>query len=610
MPDEKRDVTHFTRYFGINTPKAQYLAAVLIVIGAATGIIIELLIHSTVGLPYLILYGASSGVAVVALPAILTALLLKAMNRRLKLRHGFFAVLAITVIYCLFLIATSAIYKFTGNHAIEYVLFLLSNAIIYGYWFMINRVVLNQRKSQILTAAIQPMLNILLYVPASPYLLSLGIPINVLLIKLWAGMVVFMLCGYAILYIMDRPSKRELNFSGVELMSSMIHQWLYNVNKDYDVLDSSGVARDLPVEVLSIKGAKGAEAVFVKPEIHYGPIAGVGGSNATEHLSAQISKLGVAPFVLHGLVNMEDNPVSSKQTLYISRAVVEKVKGTIYKKSFSVGGIGVGKSGPCTATAVQINDSCILTLTKAPTVTEDIDREVGLSFTNLAKTYFGNVIIIDAHNSRFEYASTDELRGVYKGSKYIAMYEKAITSALESLKSSTPVKLRFGCASVVPKNLLKNKDIGKGHLSACVFNFGIRSFCMVYFDANNMLPGFRSKVLEHIKARFNLDAELYTTDTHAVNTLSLPASNVLGRETKPSDAMPIIDDLINRSLRNIGPASSSYSEVLLKGFKVWGKGSEDTMMKVSRDIIHIGKRRLPVLITGFFILAMWAIYLA
>ncbi len=612
MPDGKRDVTHYTRYFGIDAPKAQYLTILLVVIGALTGIAAELLIHYTSiddSIYYIMAYGASAGIVVVALPAILMALLVKAMNLRLKLKHAFIAVLPITVLYAILLIMMAALFGLTNNYVVVYTVFLLGNVLVYGYWFMMNRIVLNQRRSQVLTAAVHPMLNMFLYLPASPFLLSLHLPVNVLLIKLWAGMAVFVLCGYSILYFMDRPSKRQFNFSGVELMSGLIHQWLYDASIRHDVLEGSGVKRDLNIDVLSIRGKSSTKAVFARPDMHYGPISGLGGAVATEQIGARISRAGMTPFILHGFVNIEDNPISSSQIPSVSYAIERRLK-SMHAPSVSYGSISKAMSGPCSAIAMALDDTCILTLTKAPTITEDIDREIGEEFTRIATKYFRNVIGIDAHNSRFESAPAGELKGIQKGSKYIGMYGSAISSAASAAAAVRPKPLSFGCASTVPDPKTHGEDIGKGHMSVGVFGFGRKRFCMVYFDSNNMLPSFRASVIDHIKERFGIDSEVYTTDTHSVNTLGLPVSNVLGRKTKPSSILGQVDDLISKALENMEPARVSYSKVIVHNFKVWGRGSDEMMMKISREVIRTGKRLIPTLIAGFFVLAMLIIYVA
>ncbi len=611
MPDGKRDITHFTKYFGLEMPRAPYLALILLLLGAATGILAELILSFMSSSPYSIaLYGASAGIVMVALPAMLTAILIKVMNRRLKLRHAFVGVIAVSIAYSLFLIADAVIFRFTQSYVLVYIVFLLANGFIYGYWFMISRVVFNHRKSPVVTAAIQPLLNILLYLPASGYLLSIQLPLNLVLIKLWAAMLVFLVCGYSILYVMDRPSKRELNFSGVELMGAMINQWLYDVVHDNDILKDSGIERDVPVELLVLQKGRTDRAVFVKPEIHYGPIAGVGGAGTTEHLGAELAKAGATPFVLHGGVNLEDNPISANQIPKLSRSVLSRLN-SLPGSSFSEakGAFAIGQAGPCRAIAIKINDLCMIMLTKAPRVTEDLDREVGRYLAGVARRYVKNVILLDAHNTRFESASDDELRGVYPGSKYVKLYERAIHSAMKELSKRPPLQLNFGSASSTPSSSIHRKDLGKGPLSVAIFRFGSRSFCIVYFDSNNLLPSFRKSILSHIKSKYGMDAEVCTTDTHAVNTLSLSAANVLGRETTPAMILPALDLLLGKAVKSTGPVRASYSLFMLKDFKVWGHGSEDTVTKVSRDIIHLGKKRLPLLIAAFFILAVCAIYI-
>lgn len=162
---------------------------------------------------------------------------------------------------------------------------------------------------------------------------------------------------------------------------------------------------------------------------------------------------------------------------------------------------------------------------------------------------------------------------------------------------------------MVPENIRK-KDMGKGHISAAIFQFGKSRFCMVYFDSNNMLPGFRSAVLAHIRKKYGLEAELCTTDTHAVNSLSLSAANALGRETQAAEILPTLDIILDKALSSTGSAKSAYKGLILENFKVWGHGSEDVITKVSRDIIKLGKKRMPILIAAFCIIAVWVIYLA
>ncbi len=612
MPDEKRDVTRFTKYFGINLPSENVLTLIIILIGIASGIFGELILSKSASILSLLLYGSSIGITLISFPAILTALLLKVMKRTLKLKHAMIAVIAITITYAAFFIISIFTYQLTKSYTLAYIPILLSDAGIYGYWFIINRIVLNQRKGQILTAAIQPLLNALIFIPLSYSLFSVDISYNYILFKLWAGMFAFMLCGYAILFIMDRPSKKQFNFSGVELMTVMINQWLFDIKKDHGALNGIGVKRDIPISILALKGKKTYKAIFVKPNIHYGPIRGIGGSIATEYLSKKIEKkYHTTPFILHGAVNLEDNPVSTSQISDIWR-VVDKMVPLKGEVSFSqaIGGFASAANGSCYAKGIRIGNVSLLSLTKAPTVTEDIDSDIGLTFESISSKHGFDTILIDAHNSRFEEAGADELKGIYKGSKYVKSYAAAINDVAKALSLDKKERVLFGASHMSLKSHIHKNDIGPAELSVGVFKTQKKSFCMVYFDANNMLPKLRQELISHINKKYRLSSEIYTTDTHAVNTLALPASNVLGKYTTTKDILPFLDEQIEKAIKELEPVKYLYIKTKLKGFRVWGKGSEDAIMKVSRDVIKTGKKRVPFIVVGFFIIAAWAIYLA
>ncbi len=612
MPDEIKDVTRFSRYFNMEAPSSAIQAMLFIVLGVATGIIAYEYthLHSGISLVQSLLYGASIGVIVVTVPSIITVIFLKALKRKMKLKHAFFAVLAISMLYSCFFIIDALLFALLHNYTIAYLILILSNALLYGYWFLINRVVMAQKRSQIFTAAFQPVINMLLFIPLNRYLFDMAVQIPVVLLKLWSGMIVFMAVGYSILYIMDRPAKKALKMSGVEIITSMVNQWLYDITKDVEVFEGAGTKRDVSIDIMALKGSKGYKAVFVNPDIHYGPFHDVGGGIATAYMGRKIrEQTGAAPFIMHGAVSFEDNPVSAKQIHGLSSAVANDI-GLLGRESFSAakGGVSVGTEGPCRAIAITMNGSCLLALTKAPLVTEDIDKRVGQRLRQAASKYFKNVTLVDAHNSRTESAASDELRGIYIGSKYITKYESAIRKAAAASRSNRH-ELSFGADSEMISKKLKGRDLGEGYTSVAVFGYGKKRFCLVYFDANNMLPSFREEIIGFINKRFKMEAEVCTTDTHSVNTIALPASNVLGKETKSSEMTPVLESMISNAIGSMEKVRCAYTKATVKNFKVWGSGTDDILLDVSRQVIRSGKRTVPLIIAAGFIIAAWVIYL-
>ncbi|MCL5100489.1 MAG: DUF2070 family protein [Candidatus Marsarchaeota archaeon] len=603
MPDKNRDVTGFVKYFSISAPGSLMQAILLLILGMVTGIISSLAIHETTGnISSFIALGVSTGAIMITLPAILTVMLNKIADRRIQLKHAFFSVLVITSVYAVFMVINFIMFSFLQRHAVAYFVLLLGNAGILGYWMIVNRVVMFSKRKPFLTALAQPLLNVFFFFPVSKYMLDLNVPVGTVLIKLLAGMSIFMIVGYMILFVIDRPSKKAFKLSGIDIISSMVSQWLYNAGKEVDIFMNSSEAKGVETKIMVLKGRSGYKAVFIKPDIHYGPFAGVGGSVATELIGKEIVKrYSTTPFILHGAVDIDDNPVNRDQIYKMSRAVISTIDNMSDFKQ-AKGYIGNGEEKPCKAINIRIGDINILTLTKAPTVTEDINREVGAS---LEKIVGGETILIDAHNSRFESASKSELMGIYKGSKYIRMYENAIRMSISKKQNK---RMRFGAAFTRISQGAWSKDLGNGYTSVGVFEFKGKRFCMVYFDANNMLPTFRSNLIDYIRKNCGMYAEIYTTDTHSVNSLALSASNVVGRYTNVNEIKPIIKGMIDKAISEMEYVDYSYQKIIVKGFRTWGTGAGDALVEMTRDTIRSVKKTVPIIVVLGFIVAAWVMY--
>ena len=419
MTDSRDYITHYTKYFNLRAPSSAFQAAVLLVIGAVSGVVMSLAVHYPIpaqGYFGLLVSGLSTGILVVSLPALLTVVFVKATKRRMRLKHVMLATLPITALYALFLIANAVLFHLKGSATIAYIVLLLANACTYGYWFLVGRLALGKGRSSAAIAATQPVLNILLYLPLGGYILSLGAPLNITLVKLFAGMVVFLVAGNALLYLVDRPVRRIMDTSGIKLAVSMVGQWLYDLTNDVKVIgQEAGVKRDLSVDVLAIKGGSGYKAVFVNPDIHFGPFAGVGGSVAPAVLGDLVVKsLGCAPFVLHGPETLEDNPISAAQLQILCRQVGSVLSDGKMRFRRARGNLSVGQRNSCRAINLSVGDANLILLTRAPNVTEDMDRDVGLRLKAVAADAGRrSVLLVDSHNSRFESAKPRELGEIH-----------------------------------------------------------------------------------------------------------------------------------------------------------------------------------------------------
>jgi putative membrane protein len=363
------------------------------------------------------------------------------------------------------------------------------------------------------------------------------------------------------------------------------------------------------MEVLMLKGKSGLKGIFVNPDMHYGPFHGVGGTVAPLQIGDMLlRKYNAAPFVLHGLLDIQDNPIMTSQVYTVTKRIESVISETRFSEfSRAEGSLCIGEDGRCRALNIRIGDSGLLIFSKAPHVTEDIKRSVGMILRQTASSAgIDNAIMIDAHNSRFETAGAEELRGVYDRSPYVKCYENAIR---RSALGGAAKEMRFGASHSKLATALRNpKDIGEGYTSVCIFKFGSRKFCLIYFDANNMLPEFRSTLLSHIKDKYNIEAELCTTDTHSINTVSYTASNALGRHTSAEMVMPVVDSLINKALKNVEPVSYAYKKADLDNFPMWGARADALIEATSREVKRMLKYVVPVVLVLALIIAAWVIY--
>ncbi len=611
MPDSRNYITHYVKYFNLKAPSVTIQVLVFLALGAAAGGFASLIIHLQglgTGAFQFLASGISSGVLMVSLPAILTAAIIKSIRRKMLLKHAMLSTLFITAVYAILFFLGSASFAVTKNAVITYLFLLLVNAGIYGYWLLMGKFLIGRLRKMALVAAVQPVLNVLFYIPIGQYLLSFSAPLNITLVKLFAGMLVFLAVGYAFLYVLDRPSKKILEASGMNVIISMVSHWLFDLTNDANVLgQGAGTKRSLDMDIIAIRNGEGYKGVFVNPDIHFGPFNGVGGSVVPLHMGRMLAgKFGATPFILHGPLDIQDNPISTSQAYSLSGQVEQAVR-TMRHFNKAYGNFSRGESGACNSINISIGETGLFVLSKAPMVTEDMTREVGLKLKKAAENGSRkNAVLVDAHNSRFESASAEELAGIRDGDAYVEMYEKAVRSSAKKMPSR---RLEFGSAKKrIAGQLGYPKDLGEGYTSVGVFKFGRKRLCLIYFDANNMLPGFREKLLEHVRVEFGLDAEACTSDTHSLNSISSSASMSLGRQTNVNSVIPIVDAMIKMALADLQPASYSYRRVRVKDFAVWGDKADMLIERTSAEVRRILKYITPIFIALAFSVAAWAIY--
>lgn len=599
--------------FSKGTPRATVLFAGLLAVSVVIGMAaVALMNYSSIhaNLSYILVKGGITGILVIMVPALLTLVVIKAVKRYVVTRYLLFILMVSTVSYSMFILLGSIIYVVTGGYALASAIILVGDASIFGWWFFINRVLLGQRKRAVFLAVVQPTLNILLYIPYSSSILSFQTPFKLLLIKLYAGIFVFLMISYTILYVLDRPVRKSFGLQGVDALSQMLQNWLFDINTATPFGGKFGTPLDIGTDTIVVRNANDKlKAVFFAPDIHYGPSGTLAGSDFPHMLERHVNtRYGVPGFIMHSCVNIDHNPVSVTQfnTLRatLDRCVAEcgsrkpSRSASFYRSRFKTANI----------LALDLGPVAIATLTRAPRVTEDVSPDTAMLFKGLIEDKFSAAVLIDAHNSRYETAPKEELDGIKPNSRFMAEYISAIKQIRKPLYKTDSV--RFGSASAdLYYDLRGPIDLARGNLNVAIFGFNGFKYAMVQFNCNNMLPGLRNEIVEHIRRKFGVTAEAYTTDTHAVNSFGFDAENVLGKATKFSAMRETLDKTVKEALANMEPARVYHSSYTMKRFVVWGPNSMEKLLAVAHSVYELARLLVPVIIGGGFVLATLAILL-
>lgn len=597
--------------FSIGIPRTTVLFLLLLLMSMIMGIAAVALINYHLissNFSYIAVNGIVTGILAIMLPTLLTILIVKSVKRYVDTKYIFFISMVGTISYSMFLIFGSIVYILTHDYGIATAIILVGDASIFCWWFFANKVVLGQKKKAVFLAVVQPTLNVLLYLPTSRFIITFSTPFRILLVKLYAGIFIFLIVSYAIIYLIDKPYNKNYGFHSFDAVSQMIQNWLFDINTSTPFGQNFGTPTDIRTDTLVFKNQKGEiKSIFFTPDIHYGPSGTLAGSDfpyLLEHYS--IAKYKAPTFVMHSTVDMDHNPVSSTQFNSLKNALDNGIKSARLPKENTSFSYTQSKHADSKVIKLSFGDISLVTFTRAPKVTEDVALESSVLFSELLESKFGTSILIDAHNSRYETASKKELDGVKFNSSMMKEYVSAINELDDPQHKNK--KIRLGVASVeIHSKLDYPVDIARGNLNVAVFQFNGFKYAIVQFNCNNALPQIRESILKHLKKKFGINAELYTTDTHAVNSIEFNAGNVLGRHTRYNRLISLVDQAVVEALSKIETVTVHHSRNEMKRFKVWGPDTMENMINLAKSTYGTTRILVPLIIVLGFIAAAWLI---
>ncbi|MEK6954705.1 MAG: DUF2070 family protein [Candidatus Micrarchaeota archaeon] len=536
------------------------------------------------------LFGGTEGFLIMCVPAILAAAFAASITRkerfRDRLRHfSFISLLSVVVSAILYILAL--LVSQNTNQLQTFV--LLANSIIFAIWFVALFVTLNYGWKAIPISLIQPLLSIsFLSIYNSFLIANLQDPFT-LGIKFVISSIVLLFALASIFYIINAPARRNFGISTLQVMALFFAQWTYGSKRLEGVLAEMGEKVETFYGTALFRSAKTKKikAAWLIPYVHFGPVGNLGGSEFPALLSKPISRRMNAPVsVFHATVNHDFNPVYS--------SVHTKLLGTYAKE------ISAMQKAPFSKTAVaqlmesSIGNARIFSITagkdgffafsNAPQSTEDIEFPIGLILMNkLLGRSLQNAILTDMHNSK--------TNGDYMLTGTPQFYELYDLADKYSMGRQLPFK--FGCHADPLGDFGISQGIGKMGMIVSVFEIGGRKSCIILIDANNVLPDFRREILLKVLAngkRFDF-CDVFTTDTHAVNTIS-GIHNPLGRYCDRGKLAARIEEAIAGAILDLEPAEAAMSIKRIE-LDVLGVRRSPEVISTINSIVSIAKIFAP-----------------
>jgi len=276
----------------------------------------------------------------------------------------------------------------------------------------------------------------------------------------------------------------------------------------------------------------------------------------------------------------------------VARAFEDLVRSA---KGFSAQGfLDQRRVGENQVAALGFGRNAWISLTRAPHSTEDFDLAAGLALRNLALRRFDDALVVDRHNSLTNGEMFDVGSEVYH--RYV--------DAVQALDVRPGGVLRLGVASDALPEFSVQNGIGGAGLKVAVLAFGKKSACIVLVDGNNALPDFRAELLERLKAfRFDF-VDLYTSDTHSVNTIG-GIHNPVGARLDRHALLDRVELAVQNALNDSEPVKAAVATRRID-VSVLGVQRQAELLSTINAIVSVAKVVAPLV----FIISLGLVLLA
>lgn len=391
------------------------------------------------------------------------------------------------------------------------------------------------------------------------------------------------------LYSIDRLGKSNYNLPAMNLFKAFLLNWVSDDNEALEKhLEALGEDTSIDVNLLKFDAAK-PKAAFILPLVHPGPFKNIGSSLLPSLLKRSYEeKYGCAACTLLGILGHELDLASQAQNHKIISEVLDKAEfqsNQTYASPFTRSTYNGAIAG------CQIfGDTAFISFSMAPQTTEDLPQELGRVVTEEAKRIgLKHAVLVNAHNS-LDNESED----------MNAHLEAFKVAAFECLKKATALptnNIKVGSATTYPAMFTQKQGMGAGGITAIAVEVGSQKMIYVVIDGNNMIPHLREKILESLTLQGFDEADVFTTDTHAVSGLSTGRRGYhpVGEAMDHNVLIQIIGDLAKQASSNLEASKVGCVQFTVPSVRVIGEERLNSVSILIDKAITHAKKAAPII---------------
>jgi len=431
----------------------------------------------------------------------------------------------------------------------------------------------------LLMASILP--SLLCIIPFTPFWFSVeGFP-RIFLSLLYA-LVVASLSSFLFITSLNSVGRKIIGFPSLLIFRAFLLNWIAGLNEPFEYfLDSLGGEMDVEVSILRFDKENGC-VFMVVPLVHPGPFKNIGSSLLPSMIKTSLERsLNSVTCVLLGLLSHEFDLASQKEC---QKVVSDIVKSATFAVDDDKATCFVTVKSDVATASCQVFGKVVLTsLSLAPHTTEDLPPELGLLAQRKAlELGFKNCVFVNAHNS---------INGVLNSERALVSLESAAEACLEKVSSLNRLPFKVGAAVVKPNEFGPLDGMGPGGITAVVVEVDGQKTAYVVFDGNNMVSGLREKILSTLQS-FGVDnGEVFTTDTHFVNAITLTdrGYHPIGEVMNHKSVVKYVKEAVAAAIADLSPAKVGFRHIRIQNVKVVGREALEKLCALVDTVAHKAK---------------------